>query len=1652
MARKTKERKPAPPVIASMEFSNGETYPLFTRGPRSKRELIAPAGVLAANKTAVTGLDPATFATEAPIERPEVPSLEEEIPEENVDNSILGRFVRFADRVFPDDLGGMIRGTSGWLSNIPGYRQTVGAALGVPLSAGAAVLDALNWGSEQMNHLGAALLSWLPGGIQTLTWEQSKEISFGQVAAANAVINSRQGVGGFLINAATGGAITSALMGIGEDQDPDNVLYSDQFDILDPEMRKEAFESGGMGQLVSGFTDAIWLVGADPGIILGGPVLSVVRRGTKVSKFGGYSNQPLKSAQQIDRFGETTLQQGDLIAELGVDGARASGRITPEGEYLIAAMANKAEGLGNHRWVKESSDKRIAQSLLAETSLERPAEAAALAGAMAGHPRSWEQLRVLNADLYEATAMAFGINPLAPVGSNIDNFATAGIRLTDDQIKLADDIIYERLADRQDLVEDIASAGQLLLRGGARVGPQTARAKNAWRAGASRTALENNPFKKSSSVFTGPNQGHFVYDTIEGVAGSMPLRVVRWVGQGTPTGIVFLKDGGNAANSLDEFGSWLRKSPMDRDVSSRLYNEFALARTVQERKAILTRAEDSMVEAIVAKSGGEITPEAARAAYAGYNSRRSAMFENAAKSENNFFIDPSTNEIIKVPGFYAEVDQAFPLLDVKEFSRVVKANPSFRYLQEGENALDYLNSLWKVSVLARLGYTQRNIAEGALRSFAVLGAVAANPKAWGSIPTNAVYYTMVRRGMRGAKRQQKMLNDAQRNLAETRALLENLRPKGPASLDDTLRAAGESVELAAKEQRLIAEIDRISENLNKTVEAMRVAQSQRNLVGRRENVMSDGVAMRGAFQDAEGTLALKASSADTTTYLTFDGAVARYADRIENSVDFRRLDPEKLTPKQMPQYFAELTIRFNFRYRSDPVGRMILENRPVDEIVGFLKSAQGASYRKSLSTQGRPLRTDQDIRSYVDQQIRRLDSEIPADTGLRQKLLERDVTSAEVSAGFGSRKLPSIVGRVDDGMPSSSGLLQTGKRKLDSFTGTLMRYLGTVPEDKLLRHPFYNRVYQVEQRRMYALVQDRAAQARAAGREAPDMSSELVKSRINRAAHRIALKSTRETMYTIDRLSNAAVMLRFVSPFFPAFENAIRTWGRIVWTNPAIVAEGNILWNIPNNLGWVVDENGNRQGEDGKPIRSSFLRDEGNYIVWPQFVGDFFKKDLGPFTPGEAIRTRQAGANVIFPGNNWWFPGAGPAMQIPTAWFLKGKPEDAEIIKNAIGESVFREVVPMGQVQGDVVDMILPTSIRRFRQLLNGESSDSAFLTTWNQVIEDEYIQAQLENRALTAADMERIKGKAERFWRWQIGAAVAAPVSSSIQSRWQLQRDAWQRLIDDSTIPYQEKVKRFKESFDELESDDPLFGKGDAFMAITRSGSYTETKLRPNLTTWSRITKNPDLVNELYNINPELVGMFGNMGTFDDPYSYAVYGEFTSMRLGPGKVPVRRKLRPDEILRNNQVSDGWAIFRRVKDAAEEKAIQLGYSSLEVDAAKDLKKIVDDAAEDIAARYKAWGEERRIYQDKLPDFILGARKMVENAELLNEDSTIRHLSAYLDMRDEIANLLSDVRDRETRKAIKEVGYAAAFELRQRDIGFADFYDQYLFRDDFRRLR
>lgn len=1640
---------------------------------------VADTAAPAVNTTSSsTTMDPANFT---PVQgRPVVAPTQQQAPE-TASNGFLGGLTNFMDNIVPDDMGGIARGESGWTKNIPGYDQTVGAAADVALTGGESVVNAINWGTEQMNHLGAALVSWMPGGIQTLDWDQSHQVSFGQASVANAGIAFKDAKGGNWFNAAlsligTGGLGMAAIA-----LDQNNASTKAGFDILNPEDRKAAFSDSTAGMLGSGLSDAIWGVVADPTIVLG-KYSAILRTGMKVGEFGGFTQQALHTLGQVTRHAEAIDDGLKYAATAGKEGVW-----TPEIEHVKDLITKPAHELDNNVYIKNSANPDLLKRLAVQVDPNDLETGAALVKAGTGLADGWTALREIQSkggkDLYDQLASGMGINPLETT--------SGAVELSADQLKYGKEIVDHTKAATTAAVDEAATSvetsaeiaargGQLITRGGNRVSASMARMANAYRGGALKNqfgVMNDGPSIVSDIPVFAKSQ--WVSTILRASAGSRPVRVVRWVGQGTPNGVVHLK-GGDGAQGSQEVAAFLRKSSMEPSKAAGFMDSYVRASTVEQRKSVLAAMENAEVEAVAAKHGIS-NPDVARAMYDSYAQSRHRHLKSLAQENGGFAADHMSDELVTTDNLYSQMDETFPLLNQSVFKKVTSQNHQWlRNVEDVTKIADTLNTYWKLSVLLRLGYTQRNIAEGALRSFAVLGMAASNPKAFTSLPANTVRYGATLGARRSVKNYTNLLLRAHENLLTAQQVLTTARKEAQVprflelngkitNVDRTIKAltkenltAGEAKRLAAAQEKRAeywAEREQIRTNyidpaqpqlkhltdkekvaydaievqkkqVLDAVKALRTKNAKRKIGGKSANTMPDETPMPGAFQGTEGEMAALLSSSDYTTGEVIDlGLNARKA-LLDSSADYKRLDPASMKPEDMERYFDEYTIRLNQTWRSDPIVNMWLKRDGdpalMEDTKNWLMSPQGKWYRKNVESDTLKLETaagvpnEAAIDSYLKNVWNEYSTLMPESSGLRGLLRDHKLSTAEVQASLAGHKLPSIMAR--DVKPGADNLFVRLHHGAQSASGAIMKYLGSVPETKLLRHPFYNQIYTERQNQLYRL----------AAEQGMDMGNEAVRTSINRAAHADALKATRSTMYTIERLSNAAMMLRWVSPFFPAFENSIRTWARIAYTNPAVLGWGDKLWNIPNNMGWVVDPKTGQRVD-----HSNMFRNEGYYIVWPKQVADFFRKDT-PFTPGEAIATSQSGLNVIFPGGEPWFPGVGYMTQIPTALALRGRPEATDILRSMMSQEMFLNVVPGGNPNTDLVETMLPTWAKRLKQMYTGTTEDGAYLTLMQTMMEDEYIRAQLENRTVSQTDIKRVEAKAQKFYTWQIEAALGAPAQSTMYSEFAPQRSFWKTLQDDTSLSWDQKTQAFLKKYPTM---------GEALLAVTRSGTISDTGLKPNLATWQKISKNPDIVRSLNDIDPQLVGMFGNMGSFDDPFSYSVYGEYRNMTIGDSGKPVSHQMTPDQIVKSNEIADGWRQWHQIKAAVEAKAVSMGETPTKLP--DSLQAIQDAAEQKLMAKYPAWGIEKQAYVDKFPLFLQGARIMVQNSALVNEDKSMSVLAEYLKIRDAVAAKKAQATGKESRAQIDQIGYQAAAALRNKDIGFADFYDQYLSKDDFR---
>jgi hypothetical protein len=135
-------------------------------------------------------------------------------------------------------------------------------------------LTGVNWGYDRIHQATVAGLSALPGGTQTLTWDEAGEVSFGQQIIANVGVSAgdiKRGEGNFGDVLAL--SLSGALGAVGL-LAPEEGTQKKGFDITSEQDRK-VFEEG-WERFGSGALDTAFAVFADP-LIVGGKLLKVAR-------------------------------------------------------------------------------------------------------------------------------------------------------------------------------------------------------------------------------------------------------------------------------------------------------------------------------------------------------------------------------------------------------------------------------------------------------------------------------------------------------------------------------------------------------------------------------------------------------------------------------------------------------------------------------------------------------------------------------------------------------------------------------------------------------------------------------------------------------------------------------------------------------------------------------------------------------------------------------------------------------------------------------------------------------------------------------------------------------------------------------------------------------------------------------------------------------------------------------------------------------------------------------------------------------------------------------------------------------------------------------------------------------------------------------
>ena len=1517
-------------------------------------------------------------------------------------------------------------------------------------------------------------LSAMPAGMATLDWDTAGQISVGQTAMADSARRQDGNPFNAVYNTVAAPVQNIAAGAIGL-FDQGNPLNDPNFDVTKAGQRDAAFGSSALGRVASGTTDAAVSWFLDP-LVVAGKGVKVFRFGSEMMGLRGVTNMQV-TTPNVARWAASKVDSTLTKLDTGVELSRDEKRISSMADNIVKMRRGELE---NYYLFKDKSNPYRGDLVGVADQIDNKHDALVFIGAAMGDSKYIDRLRVEQHAAFDALARAKGVSGaneqymlnvpgwMAPVihANALESNVNAG--------SLIDDLTRRDSALRAALgvVDDAGGTPLLTSFGGRSVMGE--RIAGAWAAGKAHrdvrfldrkeklpegqapenialtwdgrtipandvsvdrmlqeqriSAQEAARIRRSAAWFdeTGPAGYEQVFQLS---AGFRRVRLWSWINGQHASGYMHVRGSLVGTESMDELNAALsdaKSLKVDQTFVQGAKDVWlqAMRSGSPEARIEAVRNIERMAASRLAKQFGVDEDEMLQV-YDVLDARRSQLLGTMKPRDGKgraYGIDPEDNSTILLdPLFQSQLDIKIPMLDMRQLERTAKimARPEYKgALQRsvakdiGTNMLDEIAALWKASVLLRLGYTTRNVAEGWMRSWAVLGTMpglaATGRLARNTVYRNRAFAKSTRLAKKFAERELEVEKGLQANGTAAHALREELAQ---------VRAAGDQVRVAQIEGDL-EQLDKAAQSLTNR---LGILSDARVKFGKRK------VNDRGAFTGQNAQMYRDLASNQQTVDTALRSRWAREAEQELDNTKWVKVQP---TETQYPSELANAVKEM----RNDQVAVMALEGADPATMAAWIRSESGRAYRREMrltraGAEAKATQVHDLAHSYLPTEAARSLAARGARKG-RGSVPEGDALVAAIGD-------PSLLVPVH-GREVKSALDRVGSMTANQFVhapiNAAFKWIGTIPETTLVRQPFYNTVWQ---RRVAQLTQI----AREQGKELDDR---LVAS-IEKNAHAYALTATNNTIYTITRYSNPAHLLRFVIPFFPAWENSMRVWLGIIARDPSVAARASMLWNLPNSLGMVVDKDGNKVSSD----RLGFLNGSPNqYVVMPQFFAAAMQKVadsplgnvplLGDAARGYSqfgLKSAKGSFNVVAPGTSPWLPGFGPLVVAPVGYVLHDKPDTQAFLRRFLGDQVYQQIVPFGEASGNPLDAFLPPAAKKLLQLKQGEDNQD-YLAVVDAMMQQEMVTwYKSGGDPATKPTLDEVRDKANNFYKFSILASLTLPMSVTRMSAYQPMVDKWNALKADPSMSYQQKIDAFTQKY------------GDEYLPLTVSTSRSLARdLDPTLETYDALSSNTSLVEQLAQLGPETVGIIGASappGQFDQ----GVYNYYLNSDL-PGLPGEAIKAHPTAGGMQTQVESAamWRAYNEGKARRDDALKQRGGLSIDTKANEDIKaqwRYFKKVA--MANKYgSVWTISIDQHESKQPAFLEGIRLALKDEKFRSskwgQSDLWQTIRTYMELRQKAEDAILAGNDT---SLVNDQWDAVREQIRYTTLEFMDFFDSYL---------
>lgn len=641
---------------------------------------------------------------------------------------------------------------------------------------------------------------------------------------------------------------------------------------------------------------------------------------------------------------------------------------------------------------------------------------------------------------------------------------------------------------------------------------------------------------------------------------------------------------------------------------------------------------------------------------------------------------------------------------------------------------------------------------------------------------------------------------------------------------------------------------------------------------------------------------------------------------------------------------------------------------------------------------------------------------------------------------------------------------------------TVFKFIGTLPEDHLVRHPFFNMVHDNEARRLARIAEQ---QGRKAGLDGAELTKYIQDNadKIKVTATDRAYKELMQRLYSVERYTDPGKFIRFITPFYMAHQNSSRFWLGTSLRNPEVAYMLAKAYNAPFRAGYVYDDQGNIVSESNPWTAAS--QHQNIILGAPAMIKSFTGRNVMKFNP--------TGMDVIFQGQLPIQPTfGGPAGEVIATEAIKYAAKNSNIdsfLQRTTGTTFddfsSKYFLPFYQkgygksVAGNVYSSLVPFNSATISALAAGvgyglplnnlaqqfiPDVKTRWISRYNSARDQVVTKMILENEPL---DPNVIEQRATDIARKSL---ILEAASSAVGPVVALKTDD-KKMMELST-----RLKKLQDTngyndgslilAQQLENEGVPFGKA---ITSTLQSSTVENRfgLVSTVATVQGVKSNLKSIEQAdtyYKDNPFIGELFNVIGGNN---KYSVIADDALFGMTVNDIPLKsRNMSPKDAERQAQYAAAWSTYFANVDYidadAEKNGIKKGSAEYQAYYSPWKQRLADY----VGKQFPIWDtRENRITLQKSDAFIALAMHFTSDPQFMNtvgkNNDAINGLVKYLEARDTIAKEFwanQELTGYTTLNSKANQKYAewrdrAAELIISQNPGFKQMYNRYLSQDE-----